>query len=180
MKKMVQAFVRDIKEQPQFKDSWIIFLPENNLGLEASHLASFVSKIHKVYTYSDKEDRIGVGTTYQRKFEYVEAMEAFLLPADTLRYNVPFVSANPFVEASKRELEIKKKLYNQLGMFRKLIHLPQQAYSIAKITLSGKVDPEGKQSNRFQDDVAMALMIAIYWGDRWRKGKCKVPYDHFG
>ena len=181
MKTLLRAHVAGLQAQPQFAHSWFIFLPENNLGLEASHLAKVLSKVRNVYTFSDNPERVGVSTTNARKFGYVSGLEDYLIPPDCLRFNAALVCANPFLVADVRVPNTRKKLHQQLGMFRKMMHLPTFAYGQAKTTLSGKVDPEGKQSSRFQDDLVMALMIAVFWGRQWHKRspKLNVPFEKF-
>ena len=64
--------IEGIRQKNIFKDSWIIFIPEANLGHEADHMEFMIRNYRRVYTVREKE-RIGIMTTNVRKELY--AME---------------------------------------------------------------------------------------------------------
>ena len=72
IQQLLIGHIEGIRNLEMFKDSWIIFLPEANLGHEADHMEFMIRNYRRVYTVREK-DRIGIMTTNVRKELY--AME---------------------------------------------------------------------------------------------------------
>ena len=59
-----------IDAHPMWRTAKKIFIPENNLGLEASHMDTLVRRFAGVESYWETEKRVGVRMTNELKREY--------------------------------------------------------------------------------------------------------------
>ena len=55
-----------------------IFIPENNLGLEASHLHTMVQQYNDVQTYWEKPTKPGICKTHQKTIDYQFLLNSML------------------------------------------------------------------------------------------------------
>ena len=72
IQQLLIGHLEGLRKIPDYCDSWIIFIPEANLGHEADHMEFMIRNYRRVYTVHEK-DRIGIMTTNVRKELY--AME---------------------------------------------------------------------------------------------------------
>ena len=72
IQQLLIGHLEGLRKIPEYCDSWIIFIPEANLGHEADHMEFMIRNYRRVYTVHEK-DRIGIMTTNVRKELY--AME---------------------------------------------------------------------------------------------------------
>ena len=157
-----------------------ILFGEANLGLEAAHLAECFKTIRGPNEFYSETERVGVMTTHQKKFGYVSKAEDFLGLDDAMRYAEPLAVGNPFlnVDQPAKVQRVKKKFAEQLTRFKKIVERPLSPHGVVKISYSGKVDAEGKISARFNDDLVMAWLIGMYFGDLFLKHKLpNIDYD---
>jgi hypothetical protein len=71
---LLRRHIMRINSHPLWKQAHKIFIPENNLGLEASHLHSLVSEYPDVSTYWQHTNRPGVVMTHEAKNLYQKQM----------------------------------------------------------------------------------------------------------
>ena len=148
---LLETHVRAIRAT--FPSSYIIFIPESNLGHEASHMAHMLRDIPKCRSLMEKGEP-GVITTHKRKELYTNsAVERFA--GGAVWYAEQFVCANPYGDANSRAARVKKMFRSQLGIFSKIVVARGKEYNIPKVIYSGK-----EQGN---DDLVMTFMIGLYW-----------------
>ncbi len=64
-----------------------------------------------------------------------------------------YVCTNPFVPALTRRSECTKKFINQMIRYKLTATTPTTAFATQKVTVSGKVNEQGKLSEGFNDDL---------------------------
>ena len=169
IEKIITTHIDSIRNIPLFATSWIIFIPEANLGNEASHMKSMLSAYPKLWTYQDNGND-GIITTNKRKELFAEeGIKSLSKEALVIWENV--LLPNPFdirgYEEKKKE--ILSKLKAQLAAFSKIVK--DRGHSKPIFIFSGK-GPNAKEN----DDFVMALLIGLYFGTLWVMGKSTFPY----
>ena len=148
---LLETHVRAIRAT--FPSSFIIFIPESNLGHEASHMAHMLRDVPKCRSLMEKGEP-GVLTTHKRKELYTNsAVER--LAGGAVWYAEQFVCVNPYGDANSRAARVKKMFRSQLGIFSKIVVARGKEYNIPKVIYSGK-----EQGN---DDLVITFMIGLYW-----------------
>ncbi len=148
---LLETHVRAIRAT--FPSSFIIFIPESNLGHEASHMSHMLRDVPKCRSLMEKGEP-GVITTHKRKELYTNsAVERFA--GGAVWYASQFVCVNPYGDANTRDKRVKKMFRSQLGIFSKIVIARGKEYNLPKVIYSGK-----EQGN---DDLVMTFMIGLYW-----------------
>lgn len=160
---LLHAHVGNIKSQ--FPSSMIIFIPESNLGHEASHMWSMIKDMGNTRCIMENAQP-GVITTHKRKELYANCMiEAFARGGVCALGN--FIVANPFADANSRVSNSKETFARQLGQFCKLV-VKRGDHDLPKIIYSGKMNGP--------DDLVMTFMIGMYWSMQFMTNRC-TPCD---
>jgi len=170
IEKLLKAHVEALKRKPQFKESWFVFIPENNLGHEADHMAYMLRPYRRIYTLTEKGGIIGVNTTAVRKELYSMETVKYLCQ-ESIRFWDQMVVANPGGGANEKE-RVMEDFKEQLLSFKRVIVHPERGFSLPKIHYSGK-------SKGGRDDLVMSLMIAIYWTTEFTCQRTEAPYEMF-
>lgn len=140
-----------------YKSSHFIFIPESNLGHEASHMHHMLNDMPRCTTLLEKGEP-GVITTHKRKELYANyAVEQFAGDAMHWARDEEFICMNPFQDANKRAQIVKKKFIQQIGFFNKIV-IPRgepEEGAIPKVVYSGKKSGP--------DDTIMTMVITLYW-----------------
>ena len=140
-----------------YKSATFIFIPESNLGHEASHMHHMLSNQPRFHSLMERGEP-GVITTHRRKELYANyAVEQFAGDAIHFAKDSEFVCMNPFQDANKRAIIVKKKFLQQLGFFNKIV-IPRgepEEGAIPKVVYSGKKSGP--------DDTIMTMVITLYW-----------------
>lgn len=148
---LLETHVRGIRAT--YPSSFIIFIPESNLGHEASHMAHMLRDVPKCRSLMEKGEP-GVLTTHKRKELYTNcAVERFAGGAIWVAND--FVCVNPFEDANSRAAKVKRMFRRQLGIFSKIVVPRGKQYNLPKVIYSGK-----EQGN---DDLVMTFMIGLFW-----------------
>jgi len=172
IEQMLKQHVRSLRGKPIFRESHIIFIPENNLGQEAEHARHMLRKEKRLYTIHEKK-KAGVCTTHARKEIYALTLLSYF-NSGTIRFLQDAACANPMMDANTRLVQTKKEFEKQLVQFRKIILPGTQPFKDAKFIFTGKA------KRGMNDDLVMTLMIAIFWGRQFvRKRIAGVPYGKF-
>jgi hypothetical protein len=158
MRQLLRTHVKAL--QVLFKYSWIIFIPEGNLGHEAAHMSHALEGMGgKIYTLMERKfGQVGVHTSHEVKISAVEKFE-YYLEARAVSYFREVIVVNPFLNAGTAKQVTQKKFENQLASFRKLIKMPLTPHGEVRLTFSGKTNHEGQQTGRMQDDLVMACIL---------------------
>lgn len=164
IRNLLETHVRAIRAT--FPSSYIIFVPESNLGHEASHMSHMLRDVPKCRSLMEKGEP-GVITTHKRKELYANtAVERFA--GEGIWYAERFVCANPYGDANARAARVKRMFRKQLGMFSKIVVPRGKDYNIPKIIYSGK-----EQGN---DDLVMTFMIGLYWSIQFMTGRSNPSF----
>ena len=151
VRNLLETHVRAIRAT--FPSSFIIFIPESNLGHEASHMAHMLRDVPKCRSLMER-GQPGVLTTHKRKELYTNcAVERFA--GGSIWYSEKFVCADPYEDANSREARVKKMFRRQLAVFSKIVVPRGKEYNIPKVIYSGKEQGE--------DDMCMTFLIGLYW-----------------
>ena len=142
-----------------------IIMTESNLGLEAAHVANMLKDEPRCVHLKETgpQGRYGVLTTHQRKIEFVALLES-MLTQDGICIVDNLVSTDAATTLAT--------LQRQLGQYRMVSTAGAGLFAPPKISYSGKVGPDGKLST-LQDDLCIALQMAVYWSSYVIQRKCK-------
>lgn len=159
VRSLLETHVRGIRAT--YPGSYIIFIPESNLGHEASHMSHMLKDIPNLRSLMENGEP-GVITTHKRKELYANtAVERFA--GGGIWYAQKFVCVNPFEDANSRAAKVKRMFRSQLGIFSKLVIPRGKEYNIPKIIYSGKQNGN--------DDLVMTFMIGLYWSIQFMTGR---------
>lgn len=148
---LLESHVRAIRAT--FPSSYIIFIPECNLGHEASHMAHMLRDIPNCRSLMEK-GQPGVLTTHKRKELYANcAVERFASGA--IWYSEQFVCADPYEDANARAARVKKMFRRQLTVFSRIVVPRGKDYNVPKVIYTGK--------DQGEDDLVMTFLIGLYW-----------------
>jgi hypothetical protein len=170
IEKLLKAHIEGVRRMPRFKDAWIVFIPENNLGHEASHMAFMLRPYRRVYTLTEKGGIIGVNTNAVRKELYSMETVRYLCQESILFWEHLVVS-NPNGGANEKQ-RVMEDFKEQLMAFKRVIVHPQRGFALPKIHYSGK-------AKGGRDDLVMSLMIGLYWATEFVCNRTEAPYDMF-
>jgi hypothetical protein len=138
-----------------FKGSTKVFIPENNLGNEATHMHAMVSDMADVVTYYEKgkNQRPGVNKTLPITDDY-----QFLLGTKLHEHAVRFYT--DYFTTSRRHTQesISGLLQEQMERYHYVYKEGNDDMSKGKYTITGKMGGDK------QDDLLIALMMCVYWG----------------
>jgi hypothetical protein len=158
---LLEAHVRAIRAM--FRSSYIIFIPESNLGHEASHMSHMLRDVPNCRSLMERGEP-GVITTHKRKELYTNmAVERFA--GEGIWYAERFICVNPFGDANTRASRVKRMFRKQLGSFSKVV-IPRgkDGYEKPKVTYSGKAAGAN-------DDLVMTFVIGLYWSVQFMTGR---------
>ena len=167
IKSLLQTHVRALRGL--FPSSIFIFIPESNLGHEASHMAHMLKREPRLHVMTEKTEP-GVITTHRRKELYANfAIEQFA--AGSMHYWKDFLSTNPFRDANSRSKKAVRSFNGQLKIFSRVV-IPSKA-------LDGKpkIIYSGKQNGN--DDLVMTFLIGLYWSMMFMTGRSTPCYKDF-
>jgi hypothetical protein len=159
IRNLLETHVRSIRRA--FPTSYIIFVPESNLGHEASHMAHMLKDVPKCRSLMERGEP-GVITTHKRKELYSNtAVERFA--AEGIWYSKTFVCANPYGDANERAKRVKGMFRKQLGLFSKIVVPRGKGYNMPKIIYTGKENGN--------DDLVMTFLIGLFWSIQFVTGR---------
>lgn len=166
IKQLLIQHVRGLRRN--WPTAMIVFIPESNLGHEASHMTHMLRNETRIVALHERGEP-GVNTSHKRKDLYAShAIEIFATSSIAMHQN--FVCCNPFADANRREAEIIRSFYEQLQGFSKLIIKKEGNYALPKIVYTGK-----KSGN---DDIMMTMLIALFWSTQFLTGKSTPNYQN--
>lgn len=147
----------------QFRSTPIWVIPENNLGLESSHIESYVTTLENVFVFHENsEERAGVRKSHQNTDDYQICVE------DMLRKRLMFFERNMFTTSKAHEktngdvTSIKAELRQQLERYHWEVQEAKDAFGKKRITMTGKMGGA-------QDDLYVALAMLAFWGKVHRR-----------
>jgi hypothetical protein len=160
--------------QAVYRNSWLIFVGESNLGQEADHMKHMLTPNASVYSVMEG-GLAGVRTTQKRKELYAMELCKFMSQMALKHTGDALVCANPLKQVSEEVLRksVMVELQKQLLGFRKILLHSQTGRSEPRMSYTGK-------SQGAQDDLVMTMTIAAYWGVQFLTQRIQgVPYHIF-
>lgn len=149
----LRAHFERINEIPMFKGSRKVFIPESNLANEASHMTNMLGHMSDVRVYWQKDDRPGVLKTAHITNDYQFVFNS-RLKSKSIWFDSQFFTTTP----GKSETEIKGQLREQLERYHYEYLEARTVHGNPKQTITGKM------GSGMQDDLAIATLMAPYWG----------------
>lgn len=136
-----------------FKQSKIVFIPENNLGMEHHHLNTMVQDLcaEGVVTYWDGKNP-GLHKTEAVTRQY-QILMAQALATNSIRFDCSLFT----VTREKNVAAMRDLLQEQMCRFQWLVRKPANDHGDPRVKLTGKI---GNQ----QDDLLIGLFMVIYGG----------------
>ena len=148
IKNTLRRHFNQINRINRLKSSIKVFIPENNLGNEATHMNSMIKNLNDVKTYWQTEKRPGINKDNKRTVDY-----QFLLDTRLREAAIGF-DVDCFTTGTKKSIkQIKILLREQMERYH-YEYDPNR--DTQKLT--------GKMGSDKQDDLLIALMQGLYWG----------------
>lgn len=156
-KNLVTKHIQRLRQNEFFRNIPIWVIPENNLGLESSHIESFVTLLPNVFVFHEnEEERAGVRKSHQNTDDYQICVE------DMLRKRLISFSRDLFTTSKKHEkangdtTSITDELRQQLERYHWEVKEAKDAFGKRRITMTGKMGGA-------QDDLYVALAMLAFW-----------------
>jgi hypothetical protein len=135
---------------PLYRQSKLIFVPENNYGLEASHLDTMVSHFQEVRTFWDK-NKPGVHKDGRVTRNY-QFMLSNMLAQDGIKFDESlFTTTREKTPQCQLDL-LEDQMYRYHWEHKKAVDV----HGKDKYSLTGKVGNK-------QDDLLITVQMFIYW-----------------
>ena len=179
--RFVENYVRSLAMHDHTRHCPHIFAVESNMGRESSWIEGVLSRLQtpqaagirvlrETWNSDAKAFRSGVHTDLNVKFEAVQLLE-LLMNADCLRFSKHLVvrgdGGSPGVD------DMLEELRDQLTRWRKIPLMPRAVDGQEKFGFSAKAGPDDKVSPKLQDDLAMSLLLCIYWLRKYAAGELR-------
>lgn len=143
------------------RESTLVFIPENNLGMEASHLEAMVQHVPNLEVYYDKPGKPGVCKTASITREYQFIMN------NTLMQGTIHFSENLFTCTREKDVPaLLNMLQDQALRFHWEKKKGNTVFNPDKATITGKVGNK-------QDDLLITVIMVLYWGRVYTLGRQK-------
>lgn len=149
---LIHRHYRKILEHPQFKRSRLVFIPENDLGMEHHHLSTMVKELPNVQVFWETPKKPGINKTNPVTGEY-----RFLLMNCLMQSAIKF---------DRDLMTISREQTPQSMLNLAQAQMLQYHWSVKKSEIPGvkdRVKLTGKVGNA-QDDLLIAMMMVMYWG----------------
>jgi len=149
---LISRHYQRLLDNQRYRSSKLVFIPENNLGMESAHLDTMVKDIAGVVTYYEKPDRAGVNKDGRKTRGYqFELSNALMYGA------IKFEHGLFTITREKSPQCMRDLLQDQMLRFRWERKAAVDLLGKDRYTLTGKMGSK-------QDDLLIAVMMALYWG----------------
>ena len=186
---VLKAHINGLRGIHAFSTIPIFFIPESNYGLEASRMAMCLRRFVNVHVVHQRPGAAGVLTDNTEKLHYADMIRERLTTGNIAYLaemvvtapdnKIPIVRDDPSYVfnriSDEHRYEARKELENQLNQFKKIVLQPGIPTSRPRMTYSGKTDEDGHIRPGLNDDLVMAIGIALYWSAELRKNKLPTP-----
>ena len=141
-----------LNENKLWREAKKIFIPENNLGMEAMHMDSMVKDIAGVETFWEKPNKPGVCKAGKNSREY-----QFLL-SNCLANGGLYFDRDCFTVTREKTVQcMKDQLQEQMLRYHFSVKKAPDESGRDRVHLTAKM-------GSLQDDLLIATMMVIYWG----------------
>lgn len=139
-------------ENKHWKSARKIFIPENNLGLEASHLHTMVSEYNDIQTYWEK-DKPGICKTHQKTIDYTFLLNSMLCDKTIVLDRDLFT-----ISKEQNPESIVNLLREQIERFHWEKKAATDSFGKDRWAITGKM------GNDKQDDLLITTFMCAYFG----------------
>jgi hypothetical protein len=127
----------------------------------------------------DVQNDYGWWTDHPTKMRYAYSFRHHML-TESVFYSKNLVVTNPWLDPAKRHSTTLAKFEEQMKRYKLVQNELKNPLAIAKTSVSGKVDKEGKVSGTFNDDLMFAVTMATWMKDTIIVGTMpNFPYKHY-
>jgi len=149
---LIHAHYRKITDNPVFRQSRLVFIPENNLGMEHHHLDTMVRSIDRVETFWETDKKPGIYKSARVTNEYQFLMN-LTLQQGGMRFDQFMFTAT----REKTPQSMRDTLEEQLLRFHWVVRKPTAEGDVERRKLTGKM-------GNMQDDLLIAVAMVVYCG----------------
>jgi hypothetical protein len=166
-----------LRTQKEFSHCDIGLILEANNGKENDACAKYMLRrdSERIKVMQERKHNYGVYTVPGRPGQYVQCLQD-RLAVDGLRYhdNLVCVSRKLSIGETQKQAATRARaeLERQLSAFRVLLRISTSFGSRNTIQFTGKADKNGNRSVHLKDDMAMALMMGIFF---YLRSAAEVP-----
>lgn len=170
---LVLRHLERLRYNPKYSKVPIIFVPENMTGSYASHMEGVVRNIDSVVTLHEGGPNKKPGVFKGRKTteNYLSATQQVLDNSQLYWDGDLFTLSNEFIAEARK----KERKGSQKSSIEIMIACVKQQMKQMKV-VDGKIT--GKVSNILQDDLAITMMMMIYWSIVVEDKRSKV-YEYY-
>lgn len=154
-----------LDEIPIFRNSIKVFVPENNYANEGTYLWNMVKNYPKLREYRQKDDKTGVHKGHGMADHY-QYMFNVKLKNEAVQFDNEFFTTSRAYERNS----IKALLREQLERYHFGVEEPKSEGKDGRQYITGKMGTSG------QDDLAIAVLMGVFWGPVVLKNPRKINY----
>ena len=175
MIRLVEFHLRGVARHPCAQHARVVFIPERNLGDFAQQVSEYVIDNMPAVTVMAHENAAGYGvrTAPHMRTAYATELDNLLRKRALTIHGAPLVCESPYSRAPDRESRTQATLAEferQMRGFQCVVRVPRTPSARITVTHTGKVNPDKQTSSHFRDDLVLALMIAVFYGQRHLHG----------
>lgn len=150
---MLHRHFKRLRENKHWKAARKIFIPENNLGLEASHLHTMVQKYNDVTTYWETPNKPGILKTHQKTIDYTFLLNSMLCDKTIVLDKELFT-----ISKEQNPDSIANLLREQIERFHWEKKAATDSFGKDRWAITGKM------GNDKQDDLLITLFMCAFFG----------------
>jgi len=150
---LLHRHFKRLQENKHWKAARKIFIPENNLGLEASHLHTMVKRYNDVTTYWETPNKPGICKTHQKTIDYTFLLNSMLGDKTILLDRELFT-----ISKEQSSDSISNLLREQIERFHWEKKAAGDSFGKDRWAITGKM------GNDKQDDLLIAVFMALFFG----------------
>ncbi len=173
MDQVFQNFILGLTRHPWLKHSTIVFVPERSCGHEPGRMEKFLHLYGQFVSSREKIDaNPGIFTKNAIKMECAFAARD-QIAQDSVAFLEDFVCENPFQKEETRRALAKDKFIKQMKGYRFVNVDSKTPFQNTRMTVSGKVNDQGKVTPGRNDDLFVTFTLINYWMSKFYR--CELP-----
>ncbi len=150
---LIRRHFEKMNEHPMWRLAHKVFIPENNTGMEASHMQSLVKEYSDVTTHFSKNGRPGVLMTNESKVSYQQMMTSCLF-RKLLRFERDLFTCSRKVGGRDQIIALLQEQFERFHWDKKLA---PDCHGRDRWAMTGKMGAK-------QDDLLIALLMDYKYG----------------
>ena len=149
---LLKRHINRVNENKYWRGALKIFIPENNLGLEASHLHTMVQQFKDVQTFWESPKKPGICKTHQKTIDYT-----FLLNSMLMDKNIAFEADLFTISKDMTPDSIRNLFREQVERFHWEKRDAKDSFSNDRWAITGKMGDK-------QDDLLITVFMNAFFG----------------